>query len=54
MVKEVNKYIVKYVDVIFFGVDMDRFKFMEVEKEDVFVIGIIKSLEKKYGIEYLI
>lgn len=32
---------------------MDRFKPMEVEKEDAFVIGIIKSLEK-YGIEYLI
>lgn len=26
---------------------MDRFKPMEVEKEDAFVIGIIKSLEKK-------
>ncbi|EGT3662077.1 TPA: glycosyltransferase [Clostridioides difficile] len=54
MAKEANKYTAKHVDVTFFGVDMDRFKPMEVEKEDAFVIGIIKSLEKKYGVEYLI
>ena len=32
----------------------DVFKPIKVEKEDVFVIGIVKSLEKKYGIEYLL
>lgn len=54
MAKEANKYTNKHVDVTFFGVDMDRFKPMEVQKEDAFVIGIIKSLENKYGIEYLL
>ena len=54
MAKEANKYTKKNVDVTFFGVDMERFKPIEVEKEDAFVIGIIKSLEKKYGIEYLL
>lgn len=54
MAKEANKYTDKHVDVTFFGVDMDRFRPIEVEKEDAFVIGIIKSLEKKYGIEYLL
>jgi glycosyltransferase involved in cell wall biosynthesis len=54
MAKEANKYTKKHVDVTFFGVDMDRFKPIEVEKSEGFTIGIIKSLEKKYGIEYLI
>ena len=54
MAKEANKYTNKHVDVTFFGVDMEKFKPIDVEKEDAFVIGIIKSLEKKYGIKYLI
>ena len=54
MAKEANKYTNKHVDVTFFGVDMERFKPVKVDKEDAFVIGIIKSLEKKYGIKYLI
>ncbi|CEI73871.1 glycosyltransferase family 4 protein [Romboutsia hominis] len=54
MAKEANKYTNKHVDVTFFGVDMDRFKPIDVKKDDTFTIGIIKSLEKKYGIEYLI
>ena len=54
MAKEANKYTNKHVDVTFFGVDMDKFKPIEVEKSEGFTIGIIKSLEKKYGIEYLI
>lgn len=54
MAREVNKYTNKNVDVTFFGVDMERFKPVEVEKDDTFVVGIVKSLEKRYGIEYLI
>lgn len=54
MAREVNKYTDKNVDVTFFGVDMERFKPVEVEKDGTFVIGIVKSLEKRYGIEYLI
>lgn len=54
MAREVNKYTDKEVGVTFFGVDMEKFKPIEVKKEDCFVIGIVKSLEKRYGIEYLI
>lgn len=54
MAREVNKYTNKNVDVTFFGVDMERFKPVKVEKDDTFVVGIVKSLEKRYGIEYLI
>lgn len=54
MAREVNKYTDKNVDVTFFGVDMERFKPVNIEKDDTFVVGIIKSLEKRYGIEYLI
>lgn len=54
MAREVNKYTNKNVDVTFFGVDMERFKPVEVKKDDAFVVGIVKSLEKRYGIEYLI
>lgn len=54
MAKEANKYTNKHVDVTFFGVDMEKFKPVDGEKEDAFVIGIIKSLENKYGIKYLI
>lgn len=54
MAREVNKYTNKNVDVTFFGVDMERFKPVEVKKDDTFVVGIVKSLEKRYGIEYLI
>jgi len=37
-----------------FGVDMIKFKPAERKERDFTVIGIVKTLEKKYGIEYLI
>ena len=37
-----------------FGVDLDRFHPVEVDKDDCFEIGIVKKIEKKYGIEYLL
>ncbi len=57
MAKETKKYINKDIEVTPFGIDLEKFKPMEVEslfdKNDI-VIGTVKSLEKKYGIEYLI
>ena len=54
MAREANLYTDKKVHVTFFGVDMERFHPMEIEKDEYYRIGIIKSLEKKYGIKYLI
>ncbi|MDN5130869.1 glycosyltransferase [Aliarcobacter butzleri] len=57
MAKETNLYTNKNVEVTPFGVDIQQFHPMEVEslfdKDDI-VIGTVKSLEDKYGIEYLI
>lgn len=54
MAREANLYTDKKVYVTFFGVDMKRFKPIEVEDSGYYKIGIIKSLEKKYGIKYLV
>ena len=37
-----------------FGVDLDWFHPVEVEKDDCFVIGIVKKIEKIYGYDYLL
>lgn len=37
-----------------FGVDLNRFHPVQVEKDDYFEIGIVKKIEKKYGIDILI
>jgi len=38
-----------------FGVDCDQFRPMnECPQEDEFVVGIVKTLEPKYGVEYLV
>lgn len=37
-----------------FGVDLNRFHPMQVEKDDCFEIGIVKKIEKKYGVDILI
>ncbi|WP_101773097.1 glycosyltransferase [Peptostreptococcus faecalis] len=55
MGRESNLYTDKKVHITYFGVDMERFKPMEEFKDDAyFTFGIVKSLEKKYGIKYLI
>lgn len=56
MARETNKYTDKHIYITPFGVDMDVFKPMNNEKTDnsIFTIGTIKTLEKKYGIDYLI
>ncbi len=57
MAKETNLYTDKNIEVTPFGIDTEQFKPMEVQslfaKDDI-VIGTIKTLEKIYGIEYLI
>lgn len=56
MARETNKYTNKKIYITPFGVDMDFFKPNEnlKAKEGSFTIGTIKTLEKKYGIDYLI
>jgi glycosyltransferase involved in cell wall biosynthesis len=57
MAKEISIYTNKEITVTPFGVDLEVFKPMTVKslfhKSDI-VIGTIKTLEEKYGIEYLI
>lgn len=57
MAIETNKYTDKEVIVTPFGIDLDKFKPVKVNslfnKNDI-VIGTVKTLEEKYGIEYLI
>lgn len=57
MATETNKYTDKEVVVTPFGIELDKFKPLEVnslfDKNDI-VIGTVKTLEEKYGIEYLI
>lgn len=55
MKKETQKYTNKNITVTPFGVDISKFvPLKNKETRDELVIGTIKSLEKKYGIEYLI
>lgn len=57
MAIETNKYTDKEIVVTPFGIDLDKFKPLKVnsifDKNDI-VIGTVKTLEEKYGIEYLI
>lgn len=57
MAKEIERYLVKKQEIYItpFGVELEKFKNLSLEKkEDKVVIGIVKTLEPKYGIEYLI
>lgn len=57
MAIETQKYTDKDIVVTPFGIDLEKFKPLKVDslfsKDDI-VIGTIKTLEEKYGIEYLI
>lgn len=57
MAVETKKYTDKEVIVTPFGIELDKFKPLKVnslfDKNDI-VIGTVKTLEEKYGIEYLI
>jgi len=57
MKEEIKKYTGKDISVIPFGVDLNAFKPMPVHhvfKGDAVVIGTVKTLEKEYGLEYLV
>ncbi|MFT5821484.1 MAG: glycosyltransferase involved in cell wall biosynthesis [Crocinitomix sp.] len=57
MAKETNLYTAKKVEVVPFGVDLERFKSGITDKADQsekLVIGIVKTLEKNYAINDLI
>lgn len=57
MAVETGKYTDKEVIVTPFGIDLDKFKPLNVNSlfsQNDIVIGTIKTLEEKYGIEYLI
>ena len=53
MKDETKKYTDKDIEVTPFGVDINRFKPGRIKKNEV-VIGTIKTLEEKYGIQYLV
>jgi len=50
---ETEKYTNKDIKVTPFGVDINKFIPNRIEKEEI-VIGTIKTLEEKYGVQYLI
>jgi glycosyltransferase involved in cell wall biosynthesis len=50
---ETQRYTDKRIEVTPFGVDINKFVPNRTEKEEI-VIGTIKTLEEKYGIQYLI
>jgi glycosyltransferase involved in cell wall biosynthesis len=57
MAKETQKYTGKDVEVTPFGIDLQFFKPAKVQnlfEEKNIIIGTVKTLEEKYGIEYLI
>lgn len=57
MAVETHKYTDKHIDITPFGVDLDRFQPRVVASlfdTDDIVIGTIKTLDEKYGIEFLI
>lgn len=57
MTRETNLYTDKEIEVTPFGIDIEQFKPIEAESfinKECFVIGTVKTLEEKYGIEYLI
>lgn len=50
---ETEKYTNKNIEVTPFGVDIKKFVPNKIEKDEI-VIGTIKTLEEKYGIQYLV
>lgn len=54
MADEVKKYTNKPIEITPFGVDVNFFKPAIKENKKKITIGTIKTLEKKYGIDYLI
>ena len=53
MKKETEKYTNKDIKVTPFGVDINKFYPNKVESDEI-IIGTIKTLEEKYGVQYLV
>lgn len=53
MREETKKYTNKKIEVTPFGVDINKFVPNVIEKDEI-IIGTIKTLEEKYGIQYLV
>lgn len=57
MAIETNKYTDKEIEVTPFGIDLDQFRKKEVDRlfsKDDIIIGTVKTLSERYGIDYLI
>lgn len=54
MAAETHKYTAKYIYVTPFGVDMNLFNPNKAKSHEGFVVGTVKGLEKKYGIEEML
>lgn len=55
MAKEAHKYVNKEILITPFGVDLNLFSpAKRVDHEGRFVVGTVKAIEKKYGIDYLL
>ena len=54
MAEEIKKYTSKHVEITPFGVDMELFNPDKKREHEHFVIGTIKTLNSKYGIDYLL
>lgn len=53
MKKETEKYTNKEIKVTPFGVDINKFYPNKIESDEI-IIGTIKTLEEKYGVQYLV
>ncbi|GAA0076879.1 glycosyltransferase [Clostridium sp. CTA-5] len=53
MKKETEKYTNKAIEVTPFGVDINKFVPNRIDKDEI-IIGTIKTLEEKYGVQYLV
>ncbi len=56
MAQETKKYTNKQIFVTPFGIDADKFKSFKdpFTKDKIITVGLVKTLKKKYGIEYLV
>src|SRR5690606_19227639 len=54
MAIETEKYTKKAIEITPFGIDLEIFKVSKPKEEKVFTVGTVKTLEEKYGINYLI
>lgn len=52
--QEANKYTNKQIQLVPFGVDLEKFPSRKENKDGIIRIGTIRTLSEKYGVEYLI